>query len=159
MKAVRILPIAMLAFVFGAAAGEGPGEQRPEQVLLQGKVVDARNGQPLEGVRVILREPRPLSLVGDETTSNRDGEFSLAVPLPGSYVLGTELLGYGQLGIHVVLLDASLPVGPRTRLGVRESDVTYGDPAPIRLEAGGRYEILVEMEDTLIRDPRGRGRD
>lgn len=62
--------------VIKTKAGEPQGTQQDQRVIISGKVTDAKTGEPLPGVHIVIKN----SILGGAT--NSDGEFRLVLPEP-----------------------------------------------------------------------------
>jgi iron complex outermembrane receptor protein len=78
----------------------GPAQaQRP---TLTGTVVDARDGAPLIGATVVLRETSTSEVVVG-TTTDPNGNFQVAGVSPGKYALEVRFIGYRERQIPLTL--------------------------------------------------------
>jgi hypothetical protein len=60
------------------------------------------------------------------------------------------LQGYQPFHIHLVTAEARIPVASRTSISPRMSDLAGGR---LDVVAGGEYEVLIEMFDSLAGPP------
>jgi hypothetical protein len=121
--------------------------------LIEGTVVDAQNESPLADVRVRLLQNTPglnAAVPGYESTADGNGRFVFEVP-GGRYTLNAELLGWEQLEVHVITSNTTIPLGPRTQGRVRVSDLGSFD-----IVGGERYQVMIEMFDSIAGRPFGR---
>jgi len=101
--------------------------------LVRGTVVDARTGQPVRDVSVMISSPSDGSVITG-TMTDENGHYVLSAPDPGTYQIVTDLIGYE---------------GERRPLVVRGQGV---DVPEIRLTQVGI--TMVGLEVTATRDLR-----
>lgn len=115
----RAWPRAAALCALGAAAviAPGPLPAAAQTQSIQGTVVDDAEERPLEAVEVILYDSA--GTARDETLTDEDGAFSLAVPDPGEWVVGTSLIGYAEFRSDPVPVVFGERVTVEVRLDVR----------------------------------------
>lgn len=110
-----------------------------QQSVLTGKVVDAKNGRPLTGANVILRDQNQYA------ETNNFGEFQITTDASGRQIIDIILLGFEDKALPV-----DLRAGQTTALGViqltedRESNQTVAfvvDESQINDEDGSNQTI------------------
>ena len=78
-----------------------------QQATLSGKIVDAKNGQPLSGANVILRDQNQY------TETNNYGEFIITTEATGNQIIDIILLGFAEKSVPILLSS-----GKDTDLGI-----------------------------------------
>lgn len=73
----------------------------PAQNAIEGIVLDAQNGEPLEGALVIIKLPQPFT-----TQANENGKFFVKSLVPGNYEVECRLVGYENKIITPVVVYA-----------------------------------------------------
>src|SRR5438105_2732392 len=89
-----------LAFSLCILAVLTAAAQSPEPGVVQGRVINSRDGQPLALVQVVLQETSFRAITSD------DGTFKIPGVPPGKYVLQASVVGY-QLSRQEFTLAAS----------------------------------------------------
>ncbi|MBD0404382.1 TonB-dependent receptor [Flammeovirga sp. EKP202] len=100
-KAYLILQFILTCFILSTFNLEGIA-QEVEQNVLKGRVIDTESGEPIPGVNIVIQK------TSKGTTTNFDGEFSLAVQPEESIVI--SYIGYQ---------DQVILVGNKTYLDVK----------------------------------------
>jgi 5-hydroxyisourate hydrolase-like protein (transthyretin family) len=130
---------------------------RATEQLIQGTLLDAETGQPLAQARVSLLKAfgsglEEVDLV-EEVVSGRDGYFSFITPLPGTYRLRSERMGYLTTNSPDLFMMPGDTIFLDLLMGV---DAFVMDPLVIRATArpwANRYSLL-GMESFFHRQSR-----
>ena len=140
----------------GMLFAQQPVPQPPKQAAIDGRIVDAQSGKPLEGVAVLLsrQDPGPTSWqLGDptlprtrwDTQSDARGTYEFRELDPGHYVVSATTPGYGIddleiSGARVQLGSGEIATGVDFEL-MREKSVSgkildeHGKPVPYAWKA------------------------
>ena len=110
----------------------------PETGAISGMVTDAKTGQPLPGVNIIVKN----TVVG--TSTNLDGEFSLSRLRPGTYEVMASIIGYKKLTMDNVTVSRDLPVILEFQL--QESFV---EMSPVVVTASRKSQSLAETANSV----------
>lgn len=84
---------------------------------LRGTVRDDDTGERLEGVHVVLLSEA--NVMYSEAFSDEEGRFALNVPEPGTWVVATDLIGYGPLGSEPIAIAAEDQITVEIRMSVK----------------------------------------
>ncbi|MEW5981989.1 MAG: TonB-dependent receptor [Acidobacteriota bacterium] len=144
MLARRFVAVLLLMAASHAAAAQPPPSSRLG--IVQGKVLDARTGQPLRGVQIRLAG------TAHAVTTDPAGHFRLERVAAGEYVLMASVVGYGlvrrPVGIRegvTLQVDIVLSEG----IGTYEERVDVVAPLFERTEPGTVGETTIGNADLL----------
>jgi protocatechuate 3,4-dioxygenase beta subunit len=102
---VRSLVIASFCLVIPAAApGQTDAPKEAQRQSVQGKVVEAKSGQPIRKVKVDLAGGSVQSYGSYSATTQADGTFIIEDVKPGRYSVMLERAGFVQTGTRVATL-------------------------------------------------------
>jgi len=142
-------------------------ETRVEAGAVEGRVVDAIDGRPIEGATVTLRSAGGSAL--DETSSEEDGRFWFAetgeadvvVAAAPGYAIGAKDLGEGEIVLELdgAVKIAGVVVGPGgdpvadAEVWIEDRERAYFQPAvstTVKADVEGRFVIEDAPSGTLI---------
>lgn len=112
--------------------------QNARRGTISGTVVDARTGNPLPGVNVIVRN----TVLGSST--NLDGEFSISNIRAGSYTVIASMIGYKNRSYANVKVAPELPVILHFKL-----EPSYLEVSPVVVTASRKSKSLAETPNSV----------
>lgn len=128
---MRALQFFALALVFVIISGTLHAQNSG---TVAGKVVDAKNGESLIRVAVIVEGP------GIGTTTDLDGRFSFKLK-PGTYIITAKYVGYSPKSIQNVVVEAGKLV---------TLNISMGDSKKQIKEVTVSSEMKKESANTLL---------
>ena len=94
---IRWLAVGICCTVFAAGClGQVDGPKEEQKLSIQGKVVDAKSGQPIRKVSVQVFGGTGESYGSHEATTAADGTFTIEDMSPGRYTAALQRAGFAQ---------------------------------------------------------------
>ena len=165
MKKIVLYSLTLLLGYF-ANAQQPTERQRPDKLLLSGKVIDQETQEPLEYATITLQNDRRPNMLQGGITS-QDGTFSFEV-FPGRYTITTEYISFDksiqedvvlrsatdlgtiELSINTNSLDEVELVAERTEVEIRLDKRVYNVGKDITVRGGSVSDVMDNIPSVSV---------